>query len=601
MNKGRSLPLFSFRINQYIYLLQLVILSVLTYYFIKNNKGFVMASYNVNKKKSYEKIMPIPALIIISLIFLIPLINTLSMAFIKDGELTSSFVKKAFTSSYTRQILSFTVNQAFVSTLLSLIIGLPGAYLLSNYDIRAKKTILGICTIPFVLPSILVILGFVSFYGNNGFLNQILMSLFHLEDAPLKILYSYKAIILAHAFYNFPVILLLVSTYWDNLDPKYEMSSYVFGASRLQTFFNVTLRRIIPSILSSSLLVFLFCFTSFSIILVLGGGPKFTTMEVEIYRRARISMDMNGAAAYSLVSIVFCVILLLLYIESQKLISSSDSVVTTTYKKAKRPTSKIGSILSSLYFTLTGIFVLAPIISIIAKSFIGTVSRGGAKTFTLKYYRQLFGLESSSGVMSDATPAILASLKIAIIVALVTVPIGLSLSVATKRKNSFSSVLIELIGMLPLAISSVIIGLGYYLIAAKAPYLSKTALVVLAHLIISLPFAIRIITPELEKLPQSLSQSAMTLGAKPFRAFIDIELPLLKNALIKAAIFSFATSMGEINATLVLSSSKIETIPVVMYRLIASYNFAGASALGTILIAVCAILFISTGSKQKVR
>ncbi|MGH4036614.1 MAG: ABC transporter permease [Sphaerochaeta sp.] len=560
-----------------------------------------MASYNVNKKKSYEKIMPIPALIIISLIFLIPLINTLSMAFIKDGELTSSFVKEAFTSSYTRQILSFTVNQAFVSTLLSLIIGLPGAYLLSNYDIRAKKTILGICTIPFVLPSILVILGFVSFYGNNGFLNQILMSLFHLEDAPLKILYSYKAIILAHAFYNFPVILLLVSTYWDNLDPKYEMSSYVFGASRLQTFFNVTLRRIIPSILSSSLLVFLFCFTSFSIILVLGGGPKFTTMEVEIYRRARISMDMNGAAAYSIVSIVFCVILLLLYIGSQKLISSSDSVVTTTYKKAKRPTSKIGSILSSLYFTLTGIFVLAPIISIIAKSFIGTVSRGGAKTFTLKYYRQLFGLESSSGVMSDATPAILASLKIAIIVALVTVPMGLSLSVATKRKNSFSSALIELIGMLPLAISSVIIGLGYYLIAAKAPYLSGTALVVLAHLIISLPFAIRIITPELEKLPQSLSQSAMTLGAKPFRAFIDIELPLLKNALIKAAIFSFATSMGEINATLVLSSSKIETIPVVMYRLIASYNFAGASALGTILIAVCAILFISTGSKQKVR
>jgi thiamine transport system permease protein len=560
-----------------------------------------MKSYNIEKKNNYEKILPIPTLIILSLIFLIPLINTLSMAFLKDGNFTSDFIKEAFTSSYTRQILRFTINQALVSTLLCLVIGLPGAYLLSNYDIKGKKIILGICAIPFVLPSILVILGFVSFYGNNGFLNQLLMSLFNLEEPPLRILYSYQAIILAHAFYNFPVILLLITTYWDNLDPKYEMASYVFGATRTQTFFNVTLRRILPSILSSSLLVFLFCFTSFSIILVLGGGPKYTTMEVEIYRRARIGMDMNGAAAYSIVSIVFCIILLILYLGSQKLISSSDSVVSSTYQKNKQPTSKTGRLFSNLYFTITGLFILAPILSIVLKSCFATVSRSSQKVFTLKYYKQLFGMQASSGVMNDATPAILTSLKIAIIVGLLTVPIVLSLSVATKRKDSLSSNLIELIGMLPLAISSVIIGLGYYLIAAKVPALSGTTMVVLAHLVIALPFALRIITPELDKLPDTLSQSAMTLGATPFRAFVDIELPLIKNALIKAAIFSFATSMGEINATLILSSSKIVTIPIVMYRLIGSYNFAGASALGTILIVVCAIVFISTSKGEKVR
>lgn len=560
-----------------------------------------MKSYNIEKKNNYEKILPIPSLIMLSLIFLIPLVNTLTMAFLKDGNFTLSFIKEAFTSQYTRQILSFTINQSLVSTLISLLIGLPGAYLLSNYDIKGKKLILGICAIPFVLPSILVILGFVSFYGNNGFLNQILMNLFNLEEPPLKILYSYQAIILAHAFYNFPVILLLVTTYWSNLDPKYEMSSYVFGATRIQTFFNITLRRILPSILSSSLLVFLFCFTSFSIILVLGGGPKYTTMEVEIYRRARINMDISGSAAYSIVSIVFCIALLVLYLVSQKHISSSDSVVSTTYKKAKKPTTKIGKIFSSIYFIFAGIFILSPIFSIIIKSCFATVSRSSQKVFTLKYYRQLFGMESTSGVMSDATFAILTSLKIAIIVGVLTIPIVLSLSIATKRKNSFSSSIIELIGMLPLAISSVIIGLGYYLIASKVPHLSGIALVVLAHLVIALPFALRIVTPELEKIPKIYAQSAMTLGAKPFRSFIDIELPLLKNALIKAAIFSFATSMGEINATLVLASSKIETIPVVMYRLIGSYNFAGASALGTILIIVCAIVFISTGKKEKVR
>ncbi len=560
-----------------------------------------MPNYNVNKKNNFEKIIPIPSIILIVLIFLVPLINTLTQAFVKDGDFTLSFIKEAFTSQYTRQILSFTINQALVSTLICLLIGLPGAYLLSNYEIKSKKLILGICSIPFVLPSILVILGFVSFYGNNGVLNQLLMKIFNLDEAPLKILYSYKAIILAHSFYNFPVILLLVTTYWDNLDPKLESSSYVFGASRVQTFFNVTLRRLLPSILSSSLLVFLFCFTSFSIILVLGGGPKYTTMEVEIYRQARINMNINAAASYSIVSIIFCILLLLLYLSSQKWLSSSESIVNDSYYKQKKPTSKGGKIASLIYFFMAIIFVLAPILSIIFKSLIGTVSRGGAKVFTLKYYRQLFGMESSSGVMNDATPAIFSSLKIATIVALLIIPIVLSLAIATKRKNTFSSSLIELIAMLPIAISSVIIGLGYYLIAARAPFIPPMILVVLAHLIIALPFALRIITPELDKLPKELSLSAISLGATPFRAFIDIELPLIKKPLIKAAIFSFATSMGEINATLVLSSSKIETIPVVMYRLIGSYNFAGACALGTILIIVCAIVFITTGSSQKVK
>lgn len=560
-----------------------------------------MPNYNVNKKNNFERIVPIPSLILLSLIFLIPLINTLAQAFVKDGSFTLSFIKEAFTSPYTRQILSFTINQALVSTLVCLLIGLPGAYLLSNYEIKSKKIILGICSIPFVLPSILVILGFVSFYGNNGLLNQLLMKLFNLEEAPLKILYSYKAIILAHSFYNFPIILLLVTTYWDNLDPKLESSSYVFGANRMQTFFNVTLRRLLPSILSSSLLVFLFCFTSFSIILVLGGGPKYTTMEVEIYRQARINMNINAASAYSLVSILFCLVLLFLYLSSQKLLSSSESIVNDSYYKQKRPASTGGKIATLIYFFISIIFVLAPILSIIFKSFRGTITRGGNNVFTLKFYRQLFGMQSSAGIMNDATPTIFMSLKIATIVAILILPIALSLAIATKRKNTFSSNLIELVAMLPIAISSVIIGLGYYLISARAPSIPPMILIVLAHLVIALPFALRIITPELDKLPKSLSLSAISLGASPFRAFIDIELPLIKKPLIKAAIFSFATSMGEINATLVLSSSKIETIPVLMYRLIGSYNFAGACALGTILIVVCAIVFITSGSSQKVK
>jgi len=541
-----------------------------------------------------ERIIPIPSIILLTIIFLLPLLSTLSKAFIVENKFTIEPFYNLLKDSYTHRILLFTINQALVSTLLSLIIAIPGAYLLVNYQIKGRKLILAVCTIPFVLPAILVILGFVTFYGNNGFLNLVLMKIFNLENPPLKILYSYKAIIIAHAFYNFPIILVLVTTYWENLDYKLELSSYVFGASKLQTFIHITLPRLIVSIISSSLLVFLFCFTSFSIILVLGGGPKYTTMEVEIYRRARISMDLTSASSYALISILFCIIILILYNIFQRKTTTIESTNKSLYKKEKKPVSKLGLILSILYTIIVVIFVLSPIVSIIIKSFLASNTRSGDSLFTLKWYKQLFGLSMTTGVMKSSLDSIINSLKIALIVALFSTPMALSLAVASKRDKSTTSILVELLAMLPLAVSSVIIGLGYYLISAKIQNKGGLILVILAHLVIVLPFNIRAITPEIRKLSPSLKNSAMTLGASSFRAFIDIEVPLLKNALISGAIFAFAISMGEVNATLILSSSSIVTIPVTMYRLIGSYNFGGACALGTILIIVCSIVFISS-------
>ncbi len=553
----------------------------------------------VDNRNLYERIVPIPSLLLLFLIFLFPLFSTLSKAFIVDNKFTFLPFINLLSDSYTHRILLFTINQAFFSTLLSLIIALPGAYLLINYQIKGRKLILAICTIPFVLPAILVILGFVTFYGNNGFLNILLMKLFNLENPPLKILYSYKAIIIAHAFYNFPIILVLVTTYWENLDYKLELSSFVFGASKAQTFIYITLPRLILSIISSSLLVFLFCFTSFSIILVLGGGPKFTTMEVEIYRRARISMDLNTASSYAIISILFCIIILILYNIFQRKTTTKENAYKSLYKKEKKPVSKIGLILSLIYTIFVVLFVLSPIISIIVKSFLASNTRSEQSIFTLKWYKQLFGITSTTGVMKTSFISIINSLKIALSVALLSTPLSLSLAVASKRDKSTTSLFIELLSMLPLAVSSVIIGLGYYLIAAKIQNTGGLILVILAHLVIVLPFNIRAITPEIRKIPPSLKNSAMTLGASGFRAFLNIEVPLLKSALISGAIFAFAISMGEVNATLILSSSSIITIPVTMYRLIGSYNFGGACALGTILIIVCSIVFISSEYLKK--
>ena len=552
-----------------------------------------MRENNSLQYKRFYRTMPIPASLVLLLLFFVPLLFTLSSAFMTEEGLSFSRVIGVFTDSYTQRIMLFTLLQATLSTLASLLVALPGAYLIATYSFRGMHFILALSAIPFVIPSILVVLGFVIFFGNNGFLNRILMSVFNLSEPPMKILYSFPAIILAHTFYNFPIIMSLVSSYWEHMDENCEAASLTLGATKARTFFSITLHRLLPAIISASSLVFLFCFNSFAIILVLGGGPQYTTMEVEMYRQARMLGNPAAASALSLFSILVTTLLLLWYNASQKNLARSETYRNNRRRSEKRPASFVGRLMAFLYSLFSILFILSPIISVIVRSFMAAPSRSSASEFSLKWYRQLLSLETATGHMGSALTALTNSVLIALTVALFSVPVGLTLSVAirrSKRKTSFY----ELFGMLPMTVSSVIIGLGYYLISSRfrAGISVNYLLVVLAHMVIAIPFVLRTILPEYRKIPLSYMHSSMTLGAGPLRTFLLIELPLLKGAMLTGAIFAFALSMGEFNATLTLANSSIITLPIVMYRLIGSYNFQGACALGTILIAVSVIVFI---------
>lgn len=531
--------------------------------------------------------LSLPAFLLLFVLFLVPLAFTLSKAFTMEEGRTMFF--SLFRDSYTLHVLSFTLYQAFLSTLASLAVGLPGAYLMTKYKFPGKSLVRAVSTVPFVLPSILVVLGFVIFYGNNGILNRILMAVFRLKEPPLHILYSLGAIILAHAFYNFPVIMNLVSTTWSQMDYHPEQAALTLGATRGKVFRTITLPRLLPSILSASTLVFLFCYNSFAIILVLGGGPQYTTMETEIYRRARISLDPSRAAAIALLSLLVTLILLICYVLLQKKLSHQEPFTDKPWYQ-KKPGKGISRFLIILYCALAVLFVLGPIVSVIVRSFSASSTRAGASSFSLKWYRQLFGWERGTGNMSQAWNALRHSLSIALIVSLATIPTSLSLSTA-MRKKGWLSVLLEVVGMLPLAVSSVVIGLGYYLIA-HAFHGGGYLLVVLAHLVIVIPFALRSVLPACRNIPENYLAAAHTLGAGPLRTFLTIEVPLLKNTLLTGMMFSFALSLGELNATMTLGDSSITTIPLVMYQLIGSYNFQGACALGTVLILVSLIVFL---------
>ena len=492
---------------------------------------------------------------------------------------------------YYRRIIGFTIYQALLSTALAVLMGLPGAYLLARYEFPGKRFVRALTTVPFVLPSIIVVLGFVRFFGNNGVLNRALMGLFNLEEPPLRVLYSLRAILLAHAFYNFPICIRIVSVVWSRLRPSTEEAARSLGAHGLGLFRRVTLPRILPGILSSAALIFIFCLLSFAVVLVLGGGPRFSTVEVEVYRLAKVSVDLRTAAALAFVGSLISLAFLYAYIRLQARASFEEDLGGTA------ELARLGVLLRRpagglfvLYLALMVVVVLAPMATVVAYSF--QVRTGWSlATVSLEWYRRILAGDG------PYLRAVRNSLFFGALTVAFSLPLGTLLSYVAARTRMQGRHVLEALFMLPIGISSVILGLGYLKAFQGLSGFGRLGgswyAIVLAHTVIAYPFVIRAAGAMFRKIKPSLIEAARSLGADPWQVFWRLELPLARSALVTGAAFAFGISVGEINATLMLHHPGLTTIPVMIYRLIGSYNFIGACAMGSILMAFCFLAFMA--------
>ncbi len=258
----------------------------------------------VRLHKPWRLLYALP-LIFLAIFYFYPLLSILGLSLAPEGRLDLSGVQALWTRPYLAQVLWFTFWQAVVSTGLTLALGLPAAYVYARYDFPAKSLLRALTTIPFVMPTVVVGAAFVTLLGPRGVVNDWLMGALGLAQPPVNLLYTVGIILLAHAFYNATVVVRIVGGFWANLDPRLGEAAAVLGAPRWRRTWEVTLPLLLPSILAASLLVFLFCFTSFGVILILG-GPSFATLEVEIYRQTVNYFNLSLAAVLALVQLSTC-------------------------------------------------------------------------------------------------------------------------------------------------------------------------------------------------------------------------------------------------------------------------------------------------------
>jgi thiamine transport system permease protein len=442
------------------------------------------------------------------------------------------------------------------------------------------------------MPTLVVAAGFNALLGPKGWLNAGLMAFFQLDHPPIEFVNTMGAILVAHVFYNVSIVLRLVGDFWTRLDPRLEQAAFILGADRWQTFRQITLPLLAPAIAAAALLIFIFDFTSFGVILVLG-GPRYATLEVEIYYQTVSLFNLPLAAVLSILQLACTLILTLAYTRlstrlARPLTQRSKAV---TQKRLLTWRTKVFAVLM-VGFLL--ILTTAPLIALATHSVTSfqtdRFSQGTPDPeLTLDFYRALTNNQQKSLFYAPPSTAIAISLGYAVTTVILALMIGLPAAWAlSKDRTSKINRAIDPILMLPLGTSAVTLGLGF-IVTLDTPPLDLRAsplLIPIAHTLVAFPFVVRSLTPALQSIQPRLRQAAAVLGASPLQVLQQVDLPLVVRAILVAATFAFTISIGEFGATAMVARPEYPTIPMVIFRYLSrpgSLNYGQAMALSTIL------------------
>ena len=528
----------------------------------------------------------LPALIFVGVFAVWPVASMAGRALAPGGELSVDALRAVASDPYYWERLAFTTAQAAASTLLTLAIGLPAAYCFATIRFPGRALARAIVTLPFVIPTVVVALAFQRVAGPEGWLNE---ALGWLGLGPVEALGTLGIILAAHVFYNVAVVIRIVGGVWANLDPEAEEAARLLGATPRETFRRVTLPALLPALLSAAALVFMFTFTSFGVVLILG-GPGLDTIEVVIYRLTTRLVQLPEAAVLSLIQLATTLAALSL----QSTLQRRMTTARVMRPDRARTLSEVGWGIRALFaavFAMLAALILAPLAALLHGAF--TI---GSDSPTLANFA---ALSEDTGRVSFIEPlsAIRWSVLFALGTMLIALPIGFAAATWIARTRGRLATLIDAALMLPLAIPAVVLGVGYLTTFNRDPLDLRGSpwLVLFAHVLVAYPFVLRSVLPVLRGLDPRLPEAARMLGARPLRVWRYIELPLASRGLLVGAVFAFAISLGEFGATLLLRRREFSTMPIAIFEALGrpgAANLGRAFAMATILLVVTAVGFL---------
>ncbi len=518
-------------------------------------------------------------LLVLGVFFVVPVVGMVSEGFWTDGHFDPGGVLAVLGRPRVHRVVWFTVWSSLAGTAGAVLLGVPAAHLLHRRTFPGRRALRAVLLVPFVLPTVVVGVAFRELIGESG---------------PLGFLGldgSAGAIVAGLVFFNVAVVIRAVGAAWESLDPRPAEAAAALGASPAYVFRTVTLPALRPAIVSAASVVFLFCATAFGVVLTLG-GLRYSSVETEIYLLTTNLLDLQGAAALSIVQL-FAIVALLAVTSRLRAVADPSLARSTARAPRLSRADWPGLLATGLVIVLVGLPVAALVV--------GSLRVGDV--WGLGNYRALGTVGSRDALLVPVTDALVTSLRTAFDATWMSLSLGLLVSVVVTRRSHSRAErhtrgLLDGVFMLPLGVSAVTLGFGFLITLDRPPvdFRDSPLLVPIAQALVALPLVVRTLAPVLGGVDDRLRQAAASLGAGPLRTFATVDLPAVWKPLLAAAGFAFAVSLGEFGATSFLAREDRPTLPIVIFHLIGhpgAMNYGMALAASVVLAATTAVVMLA--------
>lgn len=455
--------------------------------------------------------------------------------------------------------LRFTLLQAALSALISTILAIPVAKALARRHFPGRSALITLMGAPFLLPVIVAIMGLLSLFGRSGLINSTLTA----WGMPPLSIYGLQGVLIAHVFLNLPLATRMILQGWQSIPAeRFRLAeSLSFTPREIHRHLErPMLAEVLPGALAT---IFAICLSSFAVALILGGGPKATTLELAIYQAIRFEFDLAHAAGLALVQVLvggLAAMAAWLAAKQAGFGAGLDRALALT------PPAGWRRGLDGLTIALAAIFLLAPMLAVLIKAMPGL--------FTLP---------------SQVWPALARSVTVALASVALTMGVALTLSLASARGIRW----LDLAATLPLAASSLVLGTGLFLLVQ--PFIPPTRLAlpvtILVNALMALPFAYRLLLPEAKTLHADYGRLADSLGLSGFSRLRLLTLPRLARPLGFGAGLTAALSMGDLGVIALFAAESEATLPLVIQRLSGAYRMDQAASASLLLVIASFLLF----------
>ena len=483
------------------------------------------------------------------------------------GELSLDAVTRVLSSPRTWRLLAVTVAQAAVSTVVTVLVGFPVAWVVGTFRFRGRRLVRTVALVPFVLPSVVLATAIAAVLGPSG-----------LVDARG----TWWAVIIAHLSFNLAVIVLVVGGAVAARGRSLDDAGRLLGVGPIRSLWRVTVPAVAPATASAAAVVFLFCLTSFGVVVILGGGAV-TTLEVEIWVRATRQYDLSGAAVLAVVQVVAVVAALGLHARMSRRAGAEGG--RSVRRRPAATSERVAVVLASVAVALVA---GVPLAAVAVRSF----HVGPELTFA--NWSGLGSVTQGTGLAISPVQVALTSFVTASIATVLAVTVAVPVSALVAHRPGGAA---ERISLLPIAVSAITIGFGLVLVAGRPPVDLRRSwwLIPVAQALVAVPLVVRVVAPALRAVPRAAVDTAAMLGASPRARWWRVELPAVRGAVAGGAALAFVASLGEFGATVFLARPERTTLPVAIERLMSRPGPAGfgqAMALSCVLVLVCGAVLV---------